>query len=184
MKKGLIALAVVVVVFTAGWMLSTNQNSTKPGASEMVPSRTVLNLKNSGVTTVGPAIYDRTDLTELDLSGNNLKTLPSQIGNLTNLQVLRLDHNQLEGSLVAEVRKMPLVELDVSYNNMTGMPAEIGQLNRLQTLNYSYNKLTGLPNELSHLKGTLKVLDLTGNPLGSDTIAKLRTELPETTIRF
>jgi Leucine-rich repeat (LRR) protein len=79
---------------------------------------------------------------------------------------------------------MPLVTLDVSYNNMTGVPAEIGQLNKLETLNYSYNKLTGLPNELANLKNNLKTFDLTGNPISQDTLSKLKSQLPNTTIIF
>ena len=106
------------------------------------------------------------------------------MGRMTDLQVLKLDHNILEGSLIAEVRLMPLTDLDVSYNNMTGMPAEIGQLNKLVTLNYSYNKITGLPNELANLKNNLKTFNLTGNPLSQSTVDKLKTELPNTTIIF
>ena len=106
------------------------------------------------------------------------------MGRMTDLQVLKIDHNQLQGSLIAEIRMMPLVTLDVSYNNMTGMPAEIGQLNKLQTLNYSYNNLTGLPNELANLKNNLKTLDLTGNPISQSTLSNLKAELPNTNIIF
>lgn len=103
---------------------------------------------------------------------------------MTKLEELRIDHNRLDGSLIGEIRMMPLIALDVSYNNMTGMPAEIGQLNKLQTLNYSYNKLTSLPNELSNLKNNLKEFNLTGNPISQDTLNKLKSELPNTTIIF
>ncbi len=102
---------------------------------------------------------------------------------MQNLQVLRVDHNWLEGSLIAEIRKMPLRTLDASNNNMTGVPAEIGQLSQLETLDYSNNKITALPNEISRLT-RLKTLNLTGNPLSAAQIAKLKSELPQTSIVF
>jgi Leucine-rich repeat (LRR) protein len=97
--------------------------------------------------------------------------------------VLKLDHNVLQGSLIAEIRKMPLITLDVSYNNMTGVPAEIGQISTLQTLNYSYNKITAFPNEIANIK-QLKTLTITGNPLSADKVTQLKAELPNTTIIF
>ncbi len=104
---------------------------------------------------------------------------------MTNLRVLKINNNILEGSLIGEVRQMSKLEtLDVSNNNMTGMPAEIGQLSNLETLNYSNNKITGLPNELSNLKNNLKTFNLTGNPLSAEQISKLKASLPSTNIIF
>ena len=103
------------------------------------------------------------------------------MGKMTKLQVLKLDHNKLEGSLIGEIRKMPLRLLDASYNNMTGIPAEIGQLNQLEELNYSYNQIDTLPNEIFKLS-QLKKLDLTGNPMPLEKVQELRQKLPNTTI--
>lgn len=153
--------------------------------SQLPSSSTVLDLSNKGLTTVTADIYNKTDTSQLILSNNNIKTLPSQIGRMTNVVVFKIDHNKLDGSLVGEIRQMSrLKELDVSYNNMTGVPAEIGQLSNLTTLNYSYNNLTGLPNELGNLKNNLRQLNLTGNPLSQTTLSKLKSELPNTNIIF
>lgn len=71
-----------------------------------------------------------------------------------------------------------------SDNNMTGIPGEIGDLSRLKPLDYSQNKITNLPNQLAKLSGTLKELNLTGNPIDQATINNLKASLPNTTIIF
>lgn len=107
------------------------------------------------------------------------------MGKMTNLTSLKLDHNILRGSLIAEVRQLSKLKyLDLSYNNMTGVPARIGQLKNLQTLNYSYNDVTDFPNEISNLAGTLKTLDLTANPIEASKISKLKSQLPNTNIIY
>lgn len=145
----------------------------------------LLDFGNKGLTKVTYDVYDKKDTTELILSDNDIQSLPSEMGKMTNLVTLKIDHNVLEGSLIGEIRQMTkLRHLDVSYNDMTGVPAEIGQLYNLQILDYSYNKITGLPNELTNLKNNLKEFNLTGNPLSQDKIGKLKIELPNTDIIF
>ena len=193
MKNIIIFILVITVFALGGWIVydksqpkasapsgtsTTSQTESQPNAGN------TLDYSGKGLTSVGPDIYNQTTATTLLLSNNNIKTLPSQMGKMTNLRVLKLDHNLLDGSLLGEVRLMPLTTLDVSYNNMTGMPVEIGQLNQLVTLNYSHNKITSLPNELANLKNNLKTFDLTGNPLSQSTIDNLKAELPNTNIIF
>ena len=191
MKNFVIVILIVLVLALGGWVVydKTKSSTTDNGngtettqANE--PTKNTLDLSSSGLTSVGPEIYNQTNTTELLLSNNNIQSLPSEMGKLTKLEIFKIDHNRLDGSLIGEIRMMPLVSLDVSYNNMTGVPAEIGQLNKLKTLNYSYNRITGLPNELSNLKNTLKEFNLTGNPLSQDTIKKLKSQLPYTKIVF
>ena len=193
MKNTIIIILAVVIVTLGGWLIydktkshnSTISNTSSSGQTISQSNNSdVLNYSSKGLTSVGPDIYNQTTATTLILSNNSIKSLPSQMGKMIDLQVFKVDHNILDGSLIGEIRLMPLTTLDVSYNNMTGMPAEIGQLNKLITLNYSYNKITGLPNELANLKNNLKTFNLTGNPLSQATISKLKTELPNTTIIF
>ena len=192
MKLSLAIIAAILVTGLAvlGFKLNSNNrnmagSSSASVGSQLPSSSTVLDLSNKGLTTVTADIYNKTDTSQLILSNNNIKTLPSQIGRMTNVVVFKIDHNKLDGSLVGEIRQMSrLKELDVSYNNMTGVPAEIGQLSNLTTLNYSYNNLTGLPNELGNLKNNLRQLNLTGNPLSQTTLSKLKSELPNTNIIF
>ncbi len=186
MKKLLIVAIVMALTVLGAWqILSSLQSSNETPSSEVVaPASATVNLSNTGLTKVGPEVYNKTDTVILNLSNNQIKTLPTEMGKMTKLQDLNLSQNLLDGSLIAEVRKMPLKKLDVSNNNMTGMPAEIGQLSKLETLNYSNNKITGLPNELKNLKNNLKEFNLTGNPLSAEAISKLKADLPNTTIIY
>jgi Leucine-rich repeat (LRR) protein len=200
-KTLITALIVGGVLLAAGVLLGfslgeKNKPSPQPGgpapeqrtpdsSGKTEPTGKVLDMSNKGLTKVGPEIYDQKGVNTLILSHNQLKSLVSEMGRMTSLKVLKVDHNIIEGSLIGEIRQMSqLTTLDASYNNMTGVPAEIGQLNQLQTLNYSYNNIDSFPNEIKNLKNNLKELDLTGNPLSAEKLAELKAALPNTNIRF
>jgi len=193
--KNIVRILIVVLVIggvVLGFTLGKNNkesgslsNTSEATVVKSSSNAKVLDLSNKGITKVTSDIYSKTSTTDLILSNNNIQTLPSQMGKMTNVVIFKIDHNMLDGSLIGEIRQMSkLKQLDVSYNNMTGMPAEIGQLSDLQTLDYSYNKIDGLPNELKNLKNNLLVFNLTGNPLTLDKINKLKGELPNTNIIF
>lgn len=188
MKNVTIVALVLILLGLGGWLVTNHANkssnsTTKVSSSKTTDSGSTLDYSNKGLSKVSADIYNQISTTELILSHNDLTSLPSQMGGMTNLQVLKVDHNQLEGALIAEIRKMPLVTLDASYNKMTGVPAEIGQIKTLKTLDYSYNNINALPNEIANLK-QLKQLNLTGNPLSQAQISKLKSELPNTNIVF
>jgi len=193
--KNIVRILIVVLVIggvVLGFTLGKNNkdsgslsNTSEATVVKSSSNAKVLDLSNKGITKVTSDIYSKTSTTDLILSNNNIQTLPSQMGKMTNIVIFKIDHNMLDGSLIGEIRQMSkLKQLDVSYNNMTGMPAEIGQLSDLQTLDYSHNKIDGLPNELKNLKNNLLVFNLTGNPLTLDKINKLKGELPNTNIIF
>ena len=199
MKNVIIGILAVLVILAGGWIVydklikadsstgmtaPSSDSSSNTTTTSTANEGTTIDMSDKGLTKVGPDIYEKTNTTVLILSNNQLTSLPSEMGKMTKLEVLKLNNNILEGSLIAEIRKMSLVELDASNNNMTGVPAEIGQLSKLQTLNYSNNKITDFPNEISNLKNTLKVLNVSGNPLTQETINKLKNSLPNTTISY
>ena len=187
---GILAIALIVGGTIVGFRMGKNDSddTVTPVTNQTTKSSDsakVLDLSNTGITKVDSSIYSKTDTTDLILSNNSIKTLPSEMGKMDNVVIFKIDHNLLDGSLIGEIRQMSKLKiLDVSYNKMTGMPAEIGQLSNLETLNYSYNDITGLPNELANLKNNLKEFDLTGNPLSQDQISSLRASLPDTNIIF
>ena len=190
MKNILIGVIVFILIIT-GTLFATqltsrhSNNNAAPGTAPISPNVVILDRSGKGITKVSSAVYSKTDTTTLLLSDNAIQALPSQMGKMTNVTVFKIDHNQLEGSLIGEIRQMSqLKTLDASYNNMTGIPAELGQLHSLETLSYSHNKITGLPNELAQLKNNLKEFDLTGNPLTTEQISKLRATLPNTKVIF
>ncbi len=116
------------------------------------------------LTTLPPEIVELINLQQLDLSGNQLMQLPSEIGKLTNLNILGLSR-KLHGyfNIYKAVYKQPN-ELDLSGNQLMQLPSEIGKLTNLQKLNLSGNQLTQLPPEIGQLTN-LQQLDLWNNHL-------------------
>ncbi len=105
-------------------------------------------------------------VTRLNLSGEQLKVLPPEIGKLSGLTRLDLVGNRL-AVLPPEIGELSrLTTLYLSDNQLTALPPEIGQLSRLEGLNLSDNQLAALPLELGRLT-MLEFLDLDGNPLTS-----------------
>lgn len=118
----------------------------------------------------------------LDLSGQGLTKAPAYVFNRTDITKLDLSHNQLDGALQAEIRHLQnLTVLNLSDNKFTGVPAEIGQLKNLETLDLSRNLLTGLPYELGNLQ-KLKLLNMSGNAYSEADLARIRQKLPASTI--
>ncbi|PIZ94176.1 MAG: hypothetical protein COX82_01205 [Candidatus Magasanikbacteria bacterium CG_4_10_14_0_2_um_filter_41_10] len=126
--------------------------------------------------TVQDKVNDKDTILSLDNRG--LTSVPSDIFDNTAIEVLDLSHNDLTGSLPAEIRHLSrLKTLDMSYNSMTGIPAEIGQLTELETLNLSHNQFTGLPYELGNLTH-LRTLDISGNNYSTEDLAIIEKQLP------
>ena len=108
----------------------------------------------------------RNEQTELDLSENQLKTLPPEIGELKNIISLKLSRNQLT-TLPAEIEKLKiLTTLGLSRNQLKTLPPEIGELKNLTSLDLSRNQLETLPAEIKELKN-LTSLILSDNQLTS-----------------
>ena len=102
------------------------------------------NLNDPISTWHGVTVNTSKCVTELTLTNNNLEgIMPSELGDLSNLQQLNLNNNSLNGSI----------------------PSSIGNLNQLLNLNLGNNQLIGgIPVTLSNLN-TLQVLDLSSNQL-------------------
>ena len=117
----------------------------------------------------------RTGQTELNLSGNKMSELPTEIGELTNLSELGLNENQIN-KLPAEIGELTnLSELYLRQNQISKLPAEIGELTKLTGLYVRQNQLTELPTEISKLTNLIR-FDLSENQ-----ISKLPAEIGELT---
>ena len=95
-------------------------------------------------------------VTRLILNNNSLTgTIPSELGNLTNLTWLQLSRNSLSGGIPSELgnlTKLTWLTLDLNYSLAGSIPREVGNLTNLKLLNLSDNSLSGsIPSELGNL---------------------------------
>ena len=107
-------------------------------------------------------------LVELALPQNNLTgTLPPELANLPQLQILYLAANALTGEIPPEFGDFPQLQvLWLEENQLTGeISPELGDLSRLESLDLRENDLDGpIPPELAGLT-KLRELALAGNDL-------------------
>nr|MDZ8282883.1 COR domain-containing protein [Nostoc sp. ChiSLP01] len=103
-------------------------------------------------------------VTELDLSDNQLSSVPREIGQLTKLQMLNLCNNQLS-SLPPEIALLSnLTQLNLGDNLLKVLPTEITELSNLTNLSIWRNQLKVLPTEITCLS-KLTQLYVGGNQL-------------------
>ncbi len=118
--------------------------------------------------TIPPELGELSELDYLRLDGNRLTgNIPKELKDLAKLEYLHLNNNLLTGGIPGELGELAnLRELSLSENRLTGeVPAELGSLSKLRWLQLGGNRLVGeIPAELSILTH-LKVLDLSRNLL-------------------
>ncbi|KAK5071104.1 Glucose-repressible alcohol dehydrogenase transcriptional effector [Lithohypha guttulata] len=101
--------------------------------------------------------------TELDLGGQGLRALSSNLYQYSFLTRLDIPHNALRELPAALGQLKTLEYLDVSFNNLVSLPDEIGMLTNLKTLLLcGNNHLAGLPYSLGYLYKleTIAVMDI------------------------
>ena len=104
----------------------------------------------------------------LSISNNALTgTIPSELGNLTNLTGLYLNNNSLSGTIPVELGNLTnLIDLRLYYNSLSGsIPVELGNLTNLNTLYLMHNSFSGsIPTSFGNLT-KLTYLSLSDNSL-------------------
>ncbi|XP_035694044.1 malignant fibrous histiocytoma-amplified sequence 1 homolog [Branchiostoma floridae] len=110
-----------------------------------------LKLSNCQLASIPRSLANLKDLEILDLSHNNLTTLPTRpIRSLPCLKSLNVSHNKI--AVIGDVVKklQALQNFDVSYNDVGQVPYEILEMESLEIFSCSHNKIErwlGPPNE-------------------------------------
>lgn len=125
---------------------------------------TELYLHNMGLEHIPPVVFGMPRLQKLDLSANQIREIPPQVGELRQLRSLALHFNQLQALPTGLFRLEQLAELNLGHNRLQTLPPAIGMLRRLQQLRLNDNELAELPVELGQLE-ELRYLDVQHNRL-------------------
>lgn len=142
-----------------------------------------LDLSGLEIDRLPKEIVQLTQLQMLNLNENNLTQLPPEVSALVHLQELMLYENSLN-ELPTEIAQLKQLQiLDIGFNDLTKLPAEIGQLNTLKELYLGENNLSELPTEIAQLK-QLQILDLSFNELDEEFYEKLPLWLPNCDIQW
>ncbi|XP_061974641.1 probably inactive leucine-rich repeat receptor-like protein kinase At5g48380 [Populus nigra] len=116
-------------------------------------------------------------LSDLGLEGQ----FPPGIQNCTSLTGLNLSHNQLSGSIPANIAKfIPYItKLDLSFNNFSGeIPKNLSNCSFLNDLHLDNNRLTGkIPLEFG-LLDRIKVFTVTNNLLSGPIPSFIHNNIP------
>ena len=125
-----------------------------------------LNLSYNNLATI-PNVRSLKELSRLDLSNNQLVTLPPNMRLWTSLRDLNLRNNKIS-ELFGEIGELErLISIDLSSNRLQSLPKSIERLTRLCTLNLTDNLLTWLPASVS------RATSLTSLSLSENDIAAL-----------
>ncbi|KAG8596003.1 hypothetical protein GDO81_001702 [Engystomops pustulosus] len=124
-----------------------------------------LNLSFNNLKNIPPELGDCENLLKLDLSGNlELSELPFELSNLKKVTFVDLSANKFSSVPICVLRMSNLQWLDISSNNLKDLPQDIDRLEGLETLLMQKNAMTYLPIELANLSN-LKLLVVSGDNL-------------------
>ncbi len=126
---------------------------------------TYLNLSNNEIKTIDKNINKLQDLQTVNFSYNKIKKVPTEIKEVLYIENLNISHNKLTCISNSILGMNFLRTLDLSYNEITYFDKKV-QLKKLEKLNLSNNKFKELTKDIGLLKN-LKSLNLSNNVLES-----------------
>ncbi len=144
----------------------TNEELLKVIEEAKASGTTSLDLTNKWLTCLPSELFQLTQLEVLFLIGNNLAEIPPEIGQLNKLEMLYLSDNKLKELPVEIAQLINIIELNLDHNQLSILPPVICQLPNLEKLYLRHNRLTLLPPEIFHLTNLIEI-DLGYNQLSS-----------------
>jgi Leucine-rich repeat (LRR) protein len=151
--------------------LSINNFTTLPEEIGGLHNLVVLRIRG-GEDKTGPLISlpegagNLSALRILDISRQNLQTLPSSIGGMKSLEQLQCPQNRLKTLPDGIGGLTKLRTLDMSFNQLASLPNTVGGCTSLCTLLLNSNRIPSIPENIGNL-GKLEVLNVTKNFLAS-----------------
>jgi len=131
--------------------MNFNRISTFPYV-ESLPSLKWIELGCNEIHEFPISLLQAQQLSIINLFGNNITEIPSEIAGVVHLHTLYLGCNKLE-NLPAELGTLTtLIELFLCGNNFTEIPEMLLLLTNLTELSLSNNKISNIPNNISELK--------------------------------
>ncbi|XP_053325957.1 volume-regulated anion channel subunit LRRC8D [Spea bombifrons] len=123
-----------------------------------------LELYNCELERIPHAIFSLTNLQELDLKANSIRTIEEVISfqHLKRLTCLKLWHNKIVNIPQSISQVKNLESLYLSNNKLEALPAPLFNLQKLRYLDVSYNCISSIPLEIGLLQN-LQHLYVTGN---------------------
>ncbi len=149
----------------------TNEELLKKIQKAKASGATELDLSGNQLTELPSELFQVTSLTKLNLNGNHLTSLPNDIKSLTKLSVLTLRSNQLTKVPSEIFQLLNLTDLCLNDNHINTLSLEISLLANLTELDLSGNQLKQLPPEIGKLTSLVKL------ELWNNQIAKLPIEI-------
>lgn len=125
-----------------------------------------LELHNCELERIPHAIFSLTNLQELDLKSNNIRTIEEVISfqHLKRLTCLKLWHNKIITIPPSICQVKNLESLYLSHNKLESLPASLFSLPKLRYLDLSHNSIVVIPTEVGFLQN-LQHFAITGNKL-------------------
>lgn len=131
----------------------------------LAPNLTMLTISGCGLTgDISSSIINLNKLRLLDVSDNQLTTVPITIGNLKELQVLNLSKNRIKTLPPTIVGLGQLTDLYVSRNLLTELPDILANLNNLTLIEADNNLITAIGQD-AIMAPNLKSLSLQNNKI-------------------
>jgi len=133
----------------------------------------VINMAHNALTALPPdfGITAKGHIRQIDLSNNNIQSIPDSILSCRSLEELNLSHNRLK-QLPREFKLPRLQKLFLSFNELTCLPEDIGRCISLTKIRIIHNQIKELPDSIIELwpkkpggRGKLEQFLVERNPL-------------------
>lgn len=132
----------------------------------LIPSKNIskLDLSNQNLKSIPKEVFALKNLKTLDLSNNNISIIPSDIIKLKRLEILDASNNKISNFYAKICALSKLRVLNLNNNSIKTIPKQIIGLSRLKVFSIANNKLNDLPQEIGQLN-SLEKLNLSKNPM-------------------